>query len=492
MTFASFAFVAFFVIVLLALAACRSRVQRQLVILLASVYFYAYWNPRYLFLLATPSVIDYWCAQRIARAEDDRRRKLWLIASLVSNLGLLAYFKYATFLLQNLAWIGGRTVAPLDIVLPVGISFYTFKTMSYTIDVYRRQIEPCRSWWQYALYVTYFPELVAGPIVRASMFLPQMTRALTFSGPRTYAGLQQVALGFSKKLLVADRLATFVTPVFAMPAIYSAATVRSAVIAYALQIYCDFSGYSDIAIGVSTIIGFDLPENFNMPYAATSISEFWRRWHMTLSQWLRDYLYIPLGGSRCGRVRTYLNLTITMLLGGLWHGASWTFVAWGGLHGLSLVVHKIWRDAAPRRGWELPSWLAWAMTVTYVCFAWVLFRAPTFQVAGIVAGKVLGLDPVGVRYVNLPLTLILPVVVIAHFVGRAANRSVQSAGSRPAWAARFYPEPARFAIRPHPQAGAYARWPATGFALGLLTTTWALVFYLFAAVDSSPFIYFQF
>jgi alginate O-acetyltransferase complex protein AlgI len=497
MVFTSFVFVKFFLIVLAVLAVCRTRWQRQLAILLASIAFYGYWNAWYLFLLATPSVIDYFCALRISEAKDLGRRKFWLVFSVASNLGLLGYFKYANFFVHSFGKLAGRDVPVLHILLPVGISFYTFKTMSYTIDVYRRHIPPCRSWWKYAMFVTYFPELVAGPIVRASVFLPQMTRSLRPSWPRAYVGLQLVALGFSKKLLIADRLAKFVDPIFAHPALYSSGTVWSAVIAYSLQIYCDFSGYSDIAIGISRIIGFDLPENFNMPYSATSITEFWRRWHITLSQWLRDYLYIPLGGNRKGKIRTYVNLTITMLLGGLWHGANWTFVAWGALHGLALAAHKLWMDSGEKRTWKVPGAFGWALTYVYVCFCWVLFRAADFHSAMVMMGKMVGIHSAGVQYFYLWLYLIVPFVVMAHLIGRYANKGVeQAAGERkmyaPAWAQRFYPGVSRFAVRPHPKAGTYALMPTSGLVMGFCLTTWILIFYLFAAVDSSPFIYFQF
>jgi alginate O-acetyltransferase complex protein AlgI len=497
MVFTSFTFVEFFLVVLVALALCRTRWQRQLAILLGSVVFYGYWNAWYLFLLATPSVIDYFCALRISETQVDARRKFWLRFSIVSNLGLLGYFKYTNFFVQSFAELLGRDLHVMHILLPVGISFYTFKTMSYTIDVYRRHIEPCRSWWKYAMFVTYFPELVAGPIVRASVFLPQMTRSLKPSWPRAYVGLQLVVLGVSKKLLVADRLATFVDAVFAHASIYSSGTIWSAVVAYSLQIYCDFSGYSDIAIGISRIIGFDLPENFNMPYSSTSITEFWRRWHITLSQWLRDYLYIPLGGNRKGKIRTYINLTLTMLLGGLWHGANWTFVAWGAMHGLALAVHKLWMDGTKGRGWKVPGVVGWAMTYVYVCFCWVLFRAQDFGSAMLIMRKMLGIDSPGVQYGYVWLYMILPFVVLAHWIGRYANAGVEMVpGQRrmyaPLWAEGLYFGTSRFAIRPHPQAGTYALLPTNGLVLGFLLTTWAAVFYLFAAVNSSPFIYFQF
>ena len=281
MVFTSFAFVKFFAVVLVGLWLMPNRTMRQLLILLASAFFYAYWNPAYLLLLLTPSIIDYWCSIRIDNTDDPRSRRGWLLVSLITNLGLLAYFKYTNFLIDNVAALIGRPMAHLNILLPIGISFYTFKTLSYTIDVYRREIPACRSLWQYAMFVTYFPELVAGPIVRASIFLPQMNRSLRPSWARAFIGLQLILLGVTKKLLIADRLSVFVDAIFANPAVYAPWTVTSAVVAYSLQIYCDFSGYSDIAIGVSKIIGFDLPENFNMPYIATSMVDFWRRWHMT-------------------------------------------------------------------------------------------------------------------------------------------------------------------------------------------------------------------
>jgi alginate O-acetyltransferase complex protein AlgI len=497
MVFTSFTFVEFFLIVLAVLAVCRTRWQRQLAVLLASILFYGYWNAWYLLLLATPSVIDYFCALRISQAAEEGRRKFWLAFSVVSNLGLLGYFKYANFFAQSFGKLAGKDIPALHILLPVGISFYTFKTMSYTIDVYRRHVEPCRSWWKYAMFVTYFPELVAGPIVRASVFLPQMTRSLKPSWPRAYVGLQLVALGFSKKLLVADRLAEFVDGIFAHPSVYSSATVWSAVIAYSLQIYCDFSGYSDIAIGISRIIGFDLPENFNMPYASTSITEFWRRWHITLSQWLRDYLYIPLGGNRKGKIRTYINLTVTMLLGGLWHGANWTFVVWGALHGLALAVHKLWMEGAENRSWKIPSVAGWVVTYVYVCFCWVLFRAQDFHSAMVIMRKMVGINSAGVEYVYMALYLIVPFVVLAHLIGKYANAGVEGAAGRrkmyaPLWAERLYSGTSRFAIRPHPKAGTYALLPTNGLVLGFVLTAWIVVFYLFAAVKSSPFIYFQF
>jgi len=496
--FTSWAFVVFLAVVLLGLRLAPNRTARQALLLLASCYFYAYWDPRYLLLLLTPSAIDYYAALKIEASEDPKVRKQWLVFSLVTNLGLLGYFKYADFFVQQFSTLLGMEPRHLNILLPVGISFYTFKTMSYVIDVYRRDMQASRSLWRYAMFVTYFPELVAGPIVRASVFLPQMTRSLNPSWPRAWVGAQAILLGLTKKLVIADRLAPFADSVFAAPATFSPLTVLSAVIAYSIQIYCDFSGYSDIAIGVSRIIGYDLPENFNMPYAARSITEFWRRWHMTLSQWLRDYLYIPLGGNRLGKWRTYLNLFLTMLLGGLWHGANWTFVFWGFLHGLGLAVHKLHMDRIKEgRARPLPPVVGWLLTYAFVCFAWVFFRAQDFPTAMTIVRKLVWLDSTGVDHLYLPLLVLLPIVVLAHWAGKVAADRAGDASNRwvpaPAWAARIWDASGtRFAVRPHPAAGLYLLLPVPGFVGGFVLTTWVLLIALFAVIDSSPFIYFQF
>jgi alginate O-acetyltransferase complex protein AlgI len=344
------------------------------------------------------------------------------------------------------------------------------------------------------MFITYFPELIAGPIVRASVFLPQMTRSLRPSLARIAVGAQIVLLGVTKKLLIADRLAPLPDAVFRNPALYSQTTVISALIAYSLQIYCDFSGYSDIAIGVSRIIGFDLPENFNMPYAATSITEFWRRWHITLSQWLRDYVYIPFGGNRRGKLRTYVNLMATMLLGGLWHGASWNFVIWGGLHGLSLSVHKIWDG----RGWRLPAPAAWFITYSFVCFAWIFFRAQSLGDSVVVIRKVLGLASGGIQWVYSPLLELIPLIVVAHLIGLGTAKVATLSSSKrrvrpPRWLAPvFAGNGERLAVRPHNAAGLYCLLPVPSLAGGFVIGLWSIALYLFAALNTSPFIYFQF
>jgi alginate O-acetyltransferase complex protein AlgI len=507
MVFTTFAFAKFFAVVLVGLALMPNRTMRQLLLLVASAYFYAYWNASFLLLLLTPSVIDYWCSLRISGTEDPRQRRKWLLVSIITNLGLLAYFKYANFFLENIGFITGRSIPHLDIILPAGISFYTFKTLSYTIDVYRREIPASRSLWQYAMFVTYFPELIAGPIVRASIFLPQMTRSLRPSWSRAFVGSQIVLLGVTKKLLVADRLAIFVDPVFADPAAFEPWTVISAVVAYSLQIYCDFSGYSDIAIGISKIIGFDLPENFNMPYASLSMVEFWRRWHMTLSSWLRDYLYIPLGGNRRGRLNTYRNLMMTMLLGGLWHGASWNFVFWGFLHGSALAANHWWtrdRKQAPRgaprtrQSWAIVL-CKWVATYGFTCVTWVFFRSRDFGTSLLILRKMFGLDTSGSAWFYSPLFLLIPLIIGAHYLGVVAGDQLKAPRAKwnrvpsPSWATRFYRDTGnRFALKPSKAAGIYVLLPVPGIVGGAVLAFWILGIFLFSSLNTAPFIYFQF
>ena len=499
MVFTSFAFLKFFIVVLLGLCLLPRREYRQAFILAASAFFYAYWKPSYLLLLAAPSLIDYVCALRIEQSQNGAVRRRWLIASLVTNLGLLAYFKYTNFFLESLSLILPVRLPSLDIVLPVGISFFIFKTLSYTIDVYRGELPACRSLWRYAMFVTYFPELIAGPIVRASVFLPQMTRSLRPSIQRAQVGMQLILLGITKKLVFADRLSLFVDRVFADPNTYSPSTAILATIAYSIQVYCDFSGYSDMAIGISKIIGFDLPENFDMPYLACSVTEFWRRWHITLSQWLRDYLYISLGGNRRGKFRTYLNLFITMFLAGLWHGAGWTYVFFGCVHGIALVVHKIWREfRGPSGAPSLPARaLSWAATYSFVCFSMIFFRATTFSSAWVIIRKVFWLDNTGVTWTYTPLLLLVPLLITGHILGVVAgtqmSRNARYAGP-PDLLDSLYSGIAkrRFVLRPHRAAGIYILLPLHNFVGVFCLVSWAVLAFLFSSVRTNPFIYFQF
>ena len=386
MLFTSIQFVVFFLIVLaLNQPLRRWPLLQKLMLLLASYYFYAQWNWHYLFLVWFSTLVDYTIGLRLPHSANPKRL---IIISVIVNLGFLAVFKYANWLIDTFngaASLAGSSlhVTPLDLVLPVGISFYTFQSLSYTIDVYRGVLPPRRNLLEYALAVAFFPQLEAGPIVRAREFLAE------FDGPKlvriadVQRALVLIAFGFAKKMVFADSLALIADPVFDNPAHAGFWDTLIAVYAFALQIYCDFSGYTDIAIGCALLLGIRFPQNFNYPYIAQSIQEFWRRWHMTLSRWLRDYLYISLGGNRRGELRTLVNLMITMLLGGLWHGASWNFVIWGGLHGAYLVIERV--GLSRWKLWQSKSWfmacMRWLLTFNLVCFAWIFFRAKTLPAA---------------------------------------------------------------------------------------------------------------
>jgi alginate O-acetyltransferase complex protein AlgI len=475
-----------FLAVLLALLWPRyGTARKKNVLAAASCLFYAAWDYRYLALLLLVSVIDYAAAARIHAAApgDARRRKGWLWLSVVSNLSILGYFKYYNFFVDNLNGAlaaGGLALPHQEILLPAGISFYTFKSMSYTIDVYRGHIEPCESHLDYTTFITFFPELIAGPIVRASVFLPQMGRPIGPSAERLQAGASLFLLGLTKKRLVADRMAGVADRVFASPEIYSTPTLWFGVAAYTIQIYCDFSGYSDMAVGTAKMIGYDLPENFAMPYLAGDVSEFWRRWHITLSQWLRDYLYVPLGGNRRGPLRTYLNLSLTMLLGGLWHGASWNFVLWGALHGGALAAHRFYRGRAG--GFRLPRPVGVALTLVFVMLCWVPFRAATFgQTTTILAG-LFGRPEGRAFWVPEYLFWALGLMAFGHYVGwRLQSPGVARAL---AW---FDAQPAGDEI-----SGPYVRFGLRGFGGALLLTFWLLMLLYFINLGSPPFIYFQF
>lgn len=385
MLFNSLAFLAFFGFFVVPFFVSRGQ-ARILVALVASYIFYGWWDWRFTSLLALSTAADFWIARRLNMAERPRARKLLLGASLAVNLGLLGTFKYANFFVnsavESLNQIGFHVAEKdLGLVLPVGISFYTFQTLSYTIDVYRRKLEPEPNFLRFAAYVAFFPQLVAGPIVRASDFLPQLRADHAFDAERFESGMSLIAWGFVKKVVVADSLSAVVEHRFRVPEAHDSLSLGLGVFCYAFQIYADFSGYSDIAIGTARVLGFEFPENFRQPYFSASFREFWQRWHISLSSWLRDYLYIPLGGNRGGRLLTYRNLMLTMLLGGLWHGANWTFVAWGVLHG-SYLIGERWLGPPWERitnALRVPSAARRVLQVlcvfTLTCVAWIFFRA---------------------------------------------------------------------------------------------------------------------
>jgi len=377
-------FLVFSLILVAVLALCHRDAPRKIVLLLASYVFYMWWNPAFILLIVFSTAVNYVASLAIGRNPSPVWRKTWLVLSLATSLGLLAFFKYFNFFEDNalaVLRVLGYDVswAHLNITLPVGISFYTFQTLSYTIDVYRGRLPVCRSATDFALFVAFFPQLVAGPIVRAADFLPQLKRPAAFCFDRTAFFL--IARGLAKKVLIADNLAVLGDAVFSDVARWPSLVIWMAAVCFYVQIYCDFSGYSDIAIGVSRALGYHLPVNFNRPYFATSPTEFWRRWHISLSTWLRDYLYIPLGGNRHGTFCTGRNLMITMLLGGLWHGASWNFVLWGFLHGAALIVHRVWRSLWPAGEsveggvWHVArTLLAWAGLQYWILLTWLTFR----------------------------------------------------------------------------------------------------------------------
>lgn len=362
---------------------------RKAWLLLTSYVFYGAWDWRFLFLMMGCSAFNHVMALIVERQLKTGPAQAWVLpTSIVANLSVLFFFKYFNFFatsLSELAAVFGATVSPvtLQVILPVGISFFTFQAMSYFFDVYRKEIPAEQSVIDVSLYIAFFPQLVAGPIVRAADFLPQLTRRRYFSDVNVRASLLLFALGFFKKACLADGLAPYVDRVFADPATYDALTVFSAVIFYAMQIYCDFSGYSDMALGAAGLLGYHLMINFRAPYLAVNITEFWRRWHISLSTWLRDYLYIPLGGNRHGPRRRDRNLMLTMILGGLWHGASYNFIVWGFMHGLALIVRREWAAHRPAFGGPLPlsRFFSGLLTFYWVCIAWIFFRATTLPAA---------------------------------------------------------------------------------------------------------------
>ena len=397
MQFNSQLFLVFLVVVVLASWAMARKASLRLVfLLLASWLFYMSWDPRFVALIFASTLLDFVAARAIEDAPKEAvgRRKAWLWLSLVGNLGVLGYFKYPNFFLQSAvsaaAGVGFELPIPVyDIVLPVGISFYTFQTLSYTVDVYRGQIPAERSLLKFALFVTFFPQLVAGPIVRAVDFLPQLHRTIHLNADDVGHGLFRIARGLVKKVVVADHLAVnLVDRCFSNPGVYSSAELMVALYAYTMQIYCDFSGYSDIAIGSARLLGYSLPENFERPYASTTVAGFWRRWHITLSGWLRSYVFLPLGGSRGGPWMAHRNTMITLILIGLWHGASWTFVVYGALHGVAISINRMLNRAGktPKDEFGQPWWqIAWkvALTFHFIVLARILFRAHSWDLAGI-------------------------------------------------------------------------------------------------------------
>lgn len=345
-----------------------------------SLYFYYKSSGMFFLMLIATSFIDWIISKRISVSGSQGMAKCWMWLSILISLSILGYFKYANFFLWNWNQMVEGNFQPLDIILPVGISFYTFQSISYVVDVYKKRIVPTESWFDYLFFLSFFPALVAGPIVRADYFLPQLHKNQKADNRSIYGGLFLIIIGIIKKAVIADYIAQYNDLIFNDPSFYTGVQTLMGVLGYTMQIYCDFSGYSDMAIGLALIMGFKLGINFNSPYQSRNLTEFWRRWHISLSSWLRDYVYIPLGGNRKGTLRTYINNFLTMLIGGLWHGAAWKFIFWGAMHGVGLAVHKASRPILNR----IPdNWftiiISWTVTFVYVSLLWVFFRAASFE-----------------------------------------------------------------------------------------------------------------
>jgi D-alanyl-lipoteichoic acid acyltransferase DltB (MBOAT superfamily) len=390
MLFNSLTFVAFFAIVLAFYWSMRSWEGRKNLLLVASYIFYGAWNPPFAALLFSTTALDFYLGRKMGMLNEPRERRIWLWISVAVNLSMLGFFKYGNFLLENFTWVlarGGIQYKPphLDVFLPIGISFYTFHSLSYTLDIYRGVMKPTRSLRDFTLAVSFFPQLVAGPIVRAGDFLPQLQAPPVPQRGRFLWGLFLMTLGLFEKVVLADTLlASSADHVFGYAGPLMALDSWTGVIAFSGQIFCDFAGYSTCAIGAALCLGFHLKDNFRFPYAAIGFSDFWRRWHISLSTFLRDYLYIPLGGNRHGAARAMINLVIVMFLGGLWHGAAWTFVVWGLLHGSYLAIERLLKAFVKEAGW-VRTWpmklFLGAITYIAVLIAWVYFRASSFPSA---------------------------------------------------------------------------------------------------------------
>jgi alginate O-acetyltransferase complex protein AlgI len=446
MVFNSYTFVAFFLLILLLHNLPLSWKTKKVNLLLASYIFYAAWNPPFILLLWMSTVIDFYVGRALYNQENKSKKKLLLVISLIGNLGMLFFFKYGTFFLDNfvtLSNLAGFDYHPAipNIILPAGISFYTFTTLCYTIDMYKKESEPVKSLLDFSLFVTFFPHLVAGPIVRPPQLVPQFESARVASRKQMLDGLLLLTIGLFMKVVLADgMLAATADSVFNSTDILPTIDSWIGVLAFSGQIFLDFAGYSTCAIGVALCLGFVLPQNFNYPYAAIGFSDFWRRWHITLSTWLRDYLYIPLGGSRNGKLKMYFALMMTMLLGGLWHGANWTFVVWGGLHGLYLWIEKFIKDkrivtddVTPKSSSYIQFIYA-LFTFMLINITWVFFRADTFAKSWGLLQSMFGFadgKPLLTTLAILKVAIIMPILVGFHWFLR--NTKVLNVAYKLSW-----------------------------------------------------------
>ena len=437
MLFSSGTFWVLFLVFIPVYSLLKRRLWQMIVFVVAfSFYFYYKSSGVFVVLLFATSLFDWLLSRLLVRLKSVTARKLCVACSLTASLGILGYFKYANFFLWNISAMVGANFQPLDLILPVGISFYTFQSISYIVDVYKGRVAPTHTWLEYAFFLSFFPALVAGPIVRADYFLPQIRENRHATRDEVYMGFWLIILGVVKKAIIADYIAQYNDLIFQSPTGYSGFETVMGIIGYTMQIYCDFSGYSDMAIGIALIMGFRLAQNFNFPYKSQNLTDFWRRWHISLSTWLRDYIYIPLGGNRKGTRRTYINNFATMLIGGLWHGAAWKFVFWGAMHGAGLAVHKAskpWLDCLGS-SWPVKA-LSWFVTMTVVALLWVFFRADSWTDSWLIIKNAFtdfSLDyALPFASARMLWLIMMLVIIVAHtlptnFWGKAAAAFVKS------------------------------------------------------------------
>lgn len=440
MLFSGGLFWALFLLFIPIYASIKSRKTQMLVFTVAfSLYFYFKSSGMFFLLLVCTSIIDWLISHRINKANGRLKKRIWLTLSIIISLSVLGYFKYANFFLWNWNQMVEGNFQPLDIILPVGISFYTFQSISYVVDVYKQRIAPTATWLEYVFFLSFFPALVAGPIVRADRFFPQLEENRKATHQEIFTGLWLIIIGIVKKAIIADYIAQYNDLIFNNPTGYSGLESLMGAIGYTIQIYCDFSGYSDMAIGIALILGFDLGENFHLPYQSRNLTEFWRRWHISLSSWLRDYIYIPLGGNRHGTARTYINNFLTMLIGGLWHGAAWKFVFWGAMHGVGLAVHKALKpilDKIPNN--FITNNIFRAITLIFVGLLWVFFRAASFEDSVLIIKNIFTnfdirqLIPfIEVRYI---WCIMISVIIFTHMIPYAWHLRVKQWFAKSHWA----------------------------------------------------------
>lgn len=420
----------------------KRKLQMSLFVVAFSLYFYYKSSGLFFLMLMGTSMVDWLVSRWIAATRGRGARLAMMWFSIALSLSILGYFKYANFFLWNWNAMVEGNFQPLDIVLPVGISFYTFQSISYVVDVYKGKLAPTRTWLDYIFFLSFFPALVAGPIVRADYFLPQLEKNEPPTSADIWGGLWLVMVGVIKKALIADYIAQYNDLIFNQPELYTGVQTLMGVLGYTMQIYCDFSGYSDMAIGIALIMGFRLGINFDFPYQSRNLTEFWRRWHISLSSWLRDYLYIPLGGNRKGTFRTYLNNFLTMLIGGLWHGAAWKFVFWGAMHGVGLAVHKACKPVLKKipDNW-LVVFISWALTFVYVSLLWVFFRAADFSQSVLIIQNIF----VDFRWDQIPQffearmvwCIMMAALIVMHFIPQRYADKAQLIFIRSPWIVRL-------------------------------------------------------